>query len=114
MAYENLTVARQEESSKNIKERVVRSRQIQKERFQNFSTRKNTVMKCEELEQHGQLSDASRKMLKQAMTKMGLSARADERILKVSRTIADLADQENFDTLHVEEAIQYRYLDRPI
>ena len=108
MEYENLAVARQEESPKNIKERVVRSRQIQKERFQNFSTRKNTVMKCEELEQHGQLSDTSRRMLKQAMTKMGLSARADDRILKVPRTIVDLAEKENINNLQVAEDIQYR------
>ena len=71
-------------------------------------------MKCEELEQHGQLSDASRKMLKQAMTKMGLSARADDRIFKVSRTIADLAEKENINNLQVAEDIQYRNLDRPI
>jgi magnesium chelatase family protein len=71
-------------------------------------------MTRKELEKHAQLSDASRKMLEQAMTKMGLSARAYDRILKVSRTIADLAEQENVDTLHVAEAIQYRNLDRQV
>ena len=112
--YEKLAEARQGESSKNIRERVVRSRQIQQERFRNSSTRNNSGMTRKELESHAELSDASRKMLEQAMTKMGLSARAYDRILKVARTIADLAEQENIDTLHVAEAIQYRNLDRPV
>ena len=112
--YENLAAARQGEPSKNIRERVVRSRQIQQERFQNSSTRNNSGMTRKELEKHAQLSDVSRKMSEQAMTKMGLSARAYDRILKVSLTIADLAEQNNIDTLQVAEAIQYRNLNRPI
>jgi magnesium chelatase family protein len=71
-------------------------------------------MKRRELESHAQLSDPSQKILEQAMTKMGLSARAYDRILKVARTIADLAEEQNIDTIHVAEAIQYRNLDRPI
>jgi len=112
--YEKLTEARQGESSKNIRERVVRARQIQEARFQNSSTRNNSGMTRKELELHAQLSDTSRKILEQAMTKMGLSARAYDRILKVARTLADLAEQQNVETLHVAEAIQYRNLDRPI
>ena len=53
-------------------------------------------------------------MLEQAMTKMGLSTRADGRILKVARTIVDLVEQENIDTFHVAEGIQYLNLDRPV
>ena len=71
-------------------------------------------MTRKELEKLAQLLDALSKMLEQAMTKMGLSARAYDRIPKVSHTIADLAEQENIDTLHVVEAIQYRNLDLPI
>ena len=71
---ENLVDAIQEGSLKNIRNRFVCSRQIQQERFQSPSTRNNTGMTRKELEQHGQLSDASRKILKQAMTKIGLSA----------------------------------------
>ena len=108
--YEKLAEARQEESSKNIRECVVRSLQIQQELFRNSSTRNNSEMTRKELESHAELADASSKMLEQAMTKMGLSARDYGRILKVTRTIADLAGQENIDTLHVAEAIQYRNL----
>ena len=71
-------------------------------------------MTRKEFKKYAQLSDASRKILEQAMAKLGLSARAYDRILKVSRTIADLAEQENIDTLQVVEAIQYRNLDRLI
>jgi magnesium chelatase family protein len=74
--YENLVTAWQGETSKNIRGRIVRSRQIQQERFQNYSTHNNSGMTRKELEKHAQLSDASRKMLEQAMTKIGLSARA--------------------------------------
>jgi len=112
--YEKLAEARQGESSKNIRKRVVRARQIQEARFQNSTTRNNSGMKRRELESHAQLSDPSQKILEQAMTKMGLSARAYDRILKVARTIADLAEEQNIDTIHVAEAIQYRNLDRPI
>ena len=61
-----------------------------------------------------QLADSSRIILQQAMTKMGLSVRAYDRILKVARTIADLASEQKIDTPHVGEAIQYRNLDRPV
>ena len=67
-----------------------------------------------ELESHAELSDASNKMLEQAMTKMSLSARADDRILKVDRAIADLEEQENICTLDVADGIQYLNLDRPV
>ena len=71
-------------------------------------------MTRKELESHAELADASNKMLEQAMTKMGLSARADDRILKVDRTIADLAEQGYICTLHVADDIQYLNLDRPV
>ena len=67
-----------------------------------------------ELEMYSQPSDDSRKLLEQAISRMGLSARAYDRILKVARTIADLAESVNVETQHVAEAIQYRNLDRPV
>ena len=112
--YEKLAEARVGESSKNIRERVVRARQVQEQRFQNSSSRNNSGMNRKELETHAELADSSKKILQQAMTKMGLSARAYDRILKVARTIADLAGEQKIDTPHVAEAIQYRNLDRPV
>ena len=69
-------------------------------------------MNRKELETHAELANSSRKILKLAMTKMGLSARAYDRVLKVVRTIADLAGEQKIDNHHVAEAIQYRNLDR--
>ena len=114
VAYEKLAEARQGESSKNIRERVVRARQVQEQRFLNSSSRNNSGMNRKELETYAELADSSRKILQLAMTKMGLSARAYDRILKVARTIADLAGEQKIDTPHVAEAIQYRNLDRPV
>jgi len=82
--------------------------------FPEFPRRNNSGMNRKELETHAELADSSRKILQLAMTKMGLSARAYDRILKVARTIADLAGEQKIDTPHVAEAIQYRNLDRPV
>ena len=114
VAYEKLAEARQGESSKNIRERVVRARQVQEQRFRNSSSRNNSGMNRKELETHAELADSSKKILQLAMNKMGLSARAYDRILKVARTIADLAGEQKIDTPHIAEAIQYRNLDRPV
>ena len=92
--YEKLTEARVGESSKNIRELVVRTRQVQEQRFQNSSSRNNSGMNRKELGTHAELGDSSRKILQQAMTKMSLRAWAYDRILKVARTIADLAGQQ--------------------
>ena len=71
-------------------------------------------MNRKELETYAGLADSSSKILELAMTKMGLSARAYDRILKVARIISDLACEQKIDTPHVAEAIQYRNLDRPV
>ncbi len=112
--YEQLSDTRRGETSKTIRQRVVRARQIQAERFSNSPTRNNSGMSHMELEEYAQPSTASKKLLENAMSRMGLSARAYDRILKVARTIADLEEAENIDTTHVAEAIQYRNLDRPV
>jgi len=71
-------------------------------------------MNRKELETHAELADSSRKIFQQAMIKMCLSVLAYDWILKVDRTIADLAGEQKIDTPHVAEAIQYRNLDRPV
>ena len=101
------------DSSETIRERVTRAHQIQKERFsRSKGTFSNAKMKHHHLKKHCELSDESKKLLELAMEKFGLSARAINRIQKVSRTIADLASEENITTAHISEAIQYRSLDR--
>ena len=72
----------------------------------------NAQMSVKQLRNVCQLDDASNQMLKNAMDKLGLSARAFDRILKVSRTIADIDNQPNIKSEHLAEAIQYRSLDR--
>ncbi|MCZ2200711.1 MAG: magnesium chelatase, partial [Cylindrospermopsis raciborskii PAMP2012] len=72
----------------------------------------NAHMQSRHLQKWCKLDDTSRKLLENAITRLGLSARASDRILKVARTIADLADEENLKSQHVAEAIQYRTIDR--
>ncbi|MDH5458150.1 MAG: hypothetical protein OEY26_05515, partial [Nitrospinota bacterium] len=85
---------------------------VQLDRFRDSQTFSNAGMNTKQLRQYCQLDEASRQIMALAIDKMGLSARAHDRILKVSRTIADLDGAESLTTEHVAEAIQYRSLDR--
>ena len=101
------------ENSSSIRERVIRSRDIQTQRFQSHpGTYCNAQMNNLLLNEHCKLNTASQQLLKVAMQKLHLSARAYERILKVARTIADLAHSTNILAEHIAEAILYRSLDR--
>jgi magnesium chelatase family protein len=100
------------EPSSSIRERVERARTIQRDRFRRASIQCNAEMATRLLRRHCELDPPSRHLLEQALTRLGLSARAYDRILKVSRTIADLAGAERIETAHVAEAVQYRALDR--
>ena len=101
------------ETSKDIRERVIKARQVQPERFKNNEgVYCNAQMRTKDLRTYCNLDDASNALLKTAMERLGLSARAYDRILKVSRTIADLENSQNIQTNHIAEAIQYRSLDR--
>jgi magnesium chelatase family protein len=100
------------ESSEVIMQRVLASQKIQKERHCNLGMIYNAHLKVGDIERICTLDKASRHMIKFAFEKMGLSARAYHRILKVARTIADLEQSEIIQENHVAEAIQYRTLDR--
>ncbi|MDD8018112.1 MAG: YifB family Mg chelatase-like AAA ATPase [Bacteroidota bacterium] len=102
------------EHSSCIRERVIRAREIQLHRFTTHQQRlfANATMQSKEIREYCKIDSAGEDLLKMAMTKLGLSARAYDRILKVSRTIADLSCSAEIRTEHLSEAIQYRSLDR--
>ncbi|NPA68507.1 MAG: YifB family Mg chelatase-like AAA ATPase [Chlorobi bacterium] len=101
------------ESSKVIRERVIKAVKIQEKRFKEYKNIHNNAQMSSKMIRKFCITDSNGdNLLKNAMEKLGLSARAYDRILKVSRTIADLADSENIKPEHLAEAIQYRSLDR--
>lgn len=105
--------ASKSETSKQIKERVLKARKIQEERYQSETgIYCNALINSKLLTKYCTLDKISSQLLKTAMEKLNLSARAYDRILKVARTIADLAASENIKPEHIAEAIQYRSLDR--
>ena len=101
------------ESSDDIRKRVITAREIQEKRFENKEgIHANAQISSKTLKEICEIDQAGRDLLKKAMDKLGLSARAYDRILKVARTIADLEGTENIQNSHLAEAIQYRSLDR--
>ena len=111
--FDDISQAPKGEPSAVIRERVLKARQIQHERYKNINgIHCNAQMTTALLQQHVQLDDQALTMLRTAMKKLNLSARAYDRILKVSRTIADLSGSENVESQHIAEAIGYRNLDR--
>lgn len=111
--FEKLSDTRQAESSVEIRKRVTAAREIQTQRFEEFeNVHYNAQMNVKQIRRYCALDDASLQLLKTAMERLNLSARAYDRILKVARTIADLEASENVLSHHISEAIQYRSLDR--
>ena len=108
--FEKLSDKRRGESSKDILTRVEKARQIQRERFsdRNNGGMTNADMRVAEVRQFCELDDAGQQLVKAAMTQLQLSARAYHRILKLARTIADLVGEENIQSTHLAEALQYR------
>lgn len=100
------------ESSATVRERVTRARERQAERFRGTGIYTNTMMTSAMLREFCPLSAESRRLLDMAMERLQLSARAYDRIIKVARTIADLAGEQDISPLHISEAITYRTLDR--
>ncbi len=113
--YKELSSEVKGERSEEIRARVVEARKVQLERFKGIKgVYNNADMGTREVRQYCKLDTASSELLKMAMTKLGLSARAYDRILKVSRTIADLDKSDKILPHHISEAIQYRSLDREL
>jgi len=101
------------ESSDAVRKRVLSARKIQEERFaENNGVYANAQMTSKLIREHVLLDEESNELIKNAMDRLGLSARAYDRILKVARTVADLEDEENVKSHHLSEAIHYRSLDR--
>ena len=110
--YDDLANDVPKEGSKEIRQRVIAARLIQIDRYSVSPTTSNATMSSKELKSYCRLDDGGKELLKTAMDRLGLSARAYDRILKVARTIADLDDQPYILAKHLAEAIQYRSLDK--
>lgn len=110
--YRELSSEETGEGSEEIRKRVERARAIQKKRFQRSNIHCNAQMTNRQIKKFCPIDDASRKLMEMAIDRLGMSARAYTRILKIARTIADLEGKDRIEAAHVSEAIQYRTLDR--
>ncbi|MGI9551387.1 MAG: YifB family Mg chelatase-like AAA ATPase, partial [Aurantibacter sp.] len=111
--FEKLSEDRKGEGSVEIRKRVTAAREIQTLRFEGRNkVHYNSQMNSKQIRNYCKLDKASMELLKNAMERLNLSARAYDRILKVARTIADLENSEALNGNHIGEAIQYRSLDR--
>jgi magnesium chelatase family protein len=111
--FEKISEQRPSESSEAVRQRVIKAREIQKKRFENIEgIYCNAQMGSKLLRKYADPDGEGLALLKNAMQRLDLSARAYDRILKLSRTIADLDDSEDIKTSHISEAINYRNLDR--
>ena len=110
--YEKLSSKSKEETSAEIRKRVNRAREIQRERFKGTGISCNAKMTPKMTKEYCVLSGEASNLLKMSFERLGLSARAYDKILRIARTAADLDESENIEFVHVAEAIQYRSLDR--
>jgi magnesium chelatase family protein len=110
--YQDLADRKKEESSWEVQRRVSKARQRQLERFAGQGISCNAQMGGKEVRKYCQLQDEAKNLLKKVYDKLGLSVRAHERILKIARTIADLAGSDEINIIHLAEALQYRALDQ--
>ena len=112
--YRALTDREEGESSAAIRQRVLLARHRQMRRFENHGIQVNARMTEKQIRAYCQIDEESHRLMEMAIEKLGLSARAMNRILKVARTIADLEDSPSIQSSHIAEAIQYRSLDRGV
>ena len=113
VSYNELSAERNSEKSNRVRIRVMKARAIQEMRFENSEgVHCNAQIGSKQLREVCKIDEAGNQLLKTAMERLGLSARAYDRILKVARTIADLDESDQIETSHLAEAIQYRSLDR--
>lgn len=110
--YKNLNSKDKIETSEEIKKRVDKARKIQQERYKKEKIYSNSQLTPKLIVKYCKLDEKGEELLELAFYKLGLSARAYGRILKVARTIADLEENENIESSHIAEAIQYRSLDK--
>src|SRR6185295_11433766 len=110
VAYREMSSEEAAESSEVVRHRVMAARELQRLRSPELAC--NARLPARQLRQHCRLDAAGRRLMEQAVTKLSLSARAHDRVLKVARTIADLDGCEAIATPHLAEAIQYRGMDR--
>ena len=110
--YNKIKEEKATESSKEIKNRVNKARKIQQERYKEYGIYSNSELTPKLINKYCKIDNKTLKILEDAFNKLGFSARAYNRILKVARTIADLDEKENIELQHVAEAIQYRNLDK--
>ena len=110
--YQKLDSNEQIETSEQIRNRVNKARKIQIQRYKKLGIYSNAELTPKLIEKYCKLDEKGKTILHNAFEKLGLSARAYGRILKVARTIADLDEKENIENYHIAEAIQYRNLDR--
>ena len=114
MPHKDLADPVDSESSATIRARVEKARAIQRERLASYGLHANSAMAARHIRKFCPLDEAGQKLLEMVVDKLGMSARSYSRILKVARTIADLAGEENIGQMHLAEAIQYRGLDRKL
>lgn len=112
LKYDELSQKKDAEKSDTIRQRVIKARKVQSERYKNRNIYCNSGMNQKDLKKYCNLDAASESILKRAIESLSLSARAYNRILKVARTIADLGGKEEIAIEHIAEAVQYRSLDR--